>query len=186
MTGIASRSQLFMSFLRVALVTVPLTLLLGLVSARLSNSGYGNPWFDALVKPAAMPPGWMFGLAWTLLYILLGLAIALIIHARGSRARALPITLFVLQMLLNYSWSPLFFAAHQVHLALLLLIAIFVIAAVTALLFVPIRKSAALLMAPYLAWLLFAGYLNYEIMTLNPGAESLVPQPHSSNITIDI
>ena len=86
MTAIASRSQLRMSFLRWALVTVPAVLLLGTLSGRASNSGYGNPWFDALVKPEAMPPGWVFGAAWTILYILLGLALAMILNARGSRA----------------------------------------------------------------------------------------------------
>jgi tryptophan-rich sensory protein len=84
MTQIASRSQLRMSFLRYALVTVPLILLLGILSGRASNSGFGNPWFDALVKPDAMPPGWAFGVAWTILYILLGLSLALILHARGA------------------------------------------------------------------------------------------------------
>ena len=69
MTGIASRSQLRLSFLRYALFTVPAVLLLGTISGRIANSGYGNPWFDALTKPAFMPPGWVFGAAWTLLYI---------------------------------------------------------------------------------------------------------------------
>ena len=87
MSAIASRAQLRMSFLRYALVTVPLVLLLGLLSGRIANSGYGNPWFDALAKPEAMPPGWAFGAAWTTLYILLGLALALVLHARGARGR---------------------------------------------------------------------------------------------------
>jgi hypothetical protein len=54
----------------------------------------GNAWFDALEKPAIMPPGWVFGLAWTILYILLGLALALILHARGARGRGLALALF--------------------------------------------------------------------------------------------
>jgi benzodiazapine receptor len=87
-----------MSFLRYALVTVPLVLLLGTVSGRLAGSGYGNPWFDALVKPALMPPGWVFGVAWTLLYICLGLALAMILHARGARGRRLAIGLFLAQL----------------------------------------------------------------------------------------
>ena len=77
MTGLASKSQLRMSLLRYALVTVPLVLLLGTVSGRIANSGYGNPWFDALTKPDFMPPGWVFGLVWTLLYIGLGIGTAI-------------------------------------------------------------------------------------------------------------
>src|SRR4028119_1610277 len=101
MTGLASRSQLRMSFLRYALLTVPLILLLGTVSGRLANSGYGNGWFDALEKPALMPPGWVFGVAWTLLYICLGLALALILHARGARGRGVAIGIFLAQLALN-------------------------------------------------------------------------------------
>ena len=65
MTGIALRSQLRLSFLRYALFTVPAVLLLGTLSGALANSGYGNNWFDNLVKPALMPPGWVFGVTWT-------------------------------------------------------------------------------------------------------------------------
>src|SRR3954466_5276055 len=95
MTAIASRAQLRMSFLRYALFTVPAIVLLGAVSGRISGSGYGNAWFDALTKPAIMPPGWVFGLVWTILYVLLGLALALILHARGARGRGPALALFV-------------------------------------------------------------------------------------------
>src|SRR5687768_16021309 len=117
MTGLASCGQLRMSFLRYALVTAPLILLLGTISGQVSNSGYGNPWFDALYKPEIMPPGWMFGVVWTLLYIALSLALAMILHARGSEGRGFAVTIFLLQLLLNFAWSPIFFALHKVDLA---------------------------------------------------------------------
>jgi len=184
MTAIASRSQLRMVYLRYALFTVPLVLLLGIVSSRVSDSGYSNPWFAALVKPAAMPPGWLFPLAWTLLYVLLGLALALILHARGARGRVLAVGLFVLQLLLNYAWSPLFFALHEVRAALIVIVAMLVTAAAATMLFARIRKAAALLMLPYLAWLLFALWLNFQIMALNPHAERLVPGTGSADIML--
>src|SRR5687767_15838238 len=121
MTGLASRAQLRMSFLRYALVTVPAILLLGTISGRGSGAGAGNPWFEALIKPDLMPPGWVFGVVWTLLYIALGLALAMILHARGARGRGLALGLFLAQLLLNFAWSPIFFGAHQVGLALLVL-----------------------------------------------------------------
>src|SRR5688500_13104093 len=130
MTGIASKSQLRMSYARFALFTVPLILLLGIVSGRVANSGYGNPWFDALVKPELMPPGATFGIVWTILYILLGLSIAIILNARGARGRGLAIGLFVAQMLLNFSWSPVFFGMHQVRTALIIILAMLAISAV--------------------------------------------------------
>jgi tryptophan-rich sensory protein len=184
MTGIASRSQLRMSFLRYALITVPLVLLLGTLSGRASNSGYGNPWFDALVKPELMPPGAVFGIAWTILYILLGLSLAIILHARGARGRKVALLLFTVQMLLNFAWSPVFFAMHQTNTALVIIVAMIVLTVVTAWLFAKIRKAAGLLLIPYLAWLSFAASLNYEIIRLNPGAENLVPEAGSADIAL--
>lgn len=186
MNGLASQAQLRMSFLRYALITVPAVLLLGIISGRIAGSGYGNPWFDALVKPAAMPPGWVFGAAWTTLYILLGFALALVFHARGSRLRGRAIALFLLQLALNYAWSPVFFAFHKVETALGLIVAMFVLSVAAAILFLRIRPLAALLMLPYLAWLAFACWLTFQILMLNPGAEHLVPQASGADISVDI
>jgi len=183
MRGIASKGQLRMSFLRYALVCVPLVVLLGTLSGRLAGSGYGNPWFDALVKPAFMPPGWVFGVAWTLLYICLGIVLAMILHARGARGRRLVLALFLAQLALNYAWSPLFFAMHQVLPALLVVLVMIGLSAAVAVLLWPIRKAASSLMVPYLLWLCFAAALTFEIMRLNPGGgPELVPGGSSSDI----
>jgi tryptophan-rich sensory protein len=184
MTAIASKSQLRMSFLRYALVTVPLVLLLGTVSGRISGSGSGNAWFDALQKPAIMPPGWVFGAAWTALYILLGLAVALILHARGARGRGPALGLLVVQLLLNYAWSPIFFAYHEVGLAFWTIAAMIAISVVTAVLFWRIRRSAGLLMLPYLAWLCFAALLSWQIAGLNPQAAELAPGGSTTDIAL--
>jgi tryptophan-rich sensory protein len=184
MTAIASKSQLRMSFLRYALFTVPLLVLLGTLSGRIANSGYGNAWFDALQKPAIMPPGWVFGAAWTLLYILLGLSLALILHARGARGRGPALALFGLQLLLNYAWSPIFFAYHEVGVAFWTIFAMILISTVTAILFWRIRRSAALLMLPYLAWLGFAALLTWQIGLLNPDAAELAPEGSTTDITL--
>lgn len=184
MTAIASRSQLRMSLLRYALITVPLILLLGTISGRASNSGYENSWFAALAKPDAMPPGWMFGLAWTMLYILMGFALALVLHARGARGRGAACAFFLFQLLLNYAWSPIFFAMHEVRLALGVILAMLVLAAIASYLFYKIRTAAGLLMLPYLGWLCFAAFLNYQIIALNPEAEALVPQAGSADIAL--
>jgi tryptophan-rich sensory protein len=171
-----------MSFLRYALVTVPLLVFLGAVSGRAANSGYGNPWFDALVKPAFMPPGWMFGVAWTILYVLLGLVLAMILHARGARGRPLVLALFGAQLALNFAWSPIFFAMHQTGAALFVILAMIGLSAAAAALMWWIRKPASLLMLPYLAWLCFAAALTYEVIRLNPNASELVPGGASSDI----
>ena len=184
MTALASRSQLRMSFLRYALFTVPAVLLLGTLSGRIAGAGYGNAWFDALQKPAIMPPGWLFGVAWTILYILLGLALALILHARGARGRGPALAFFVLQLILNYAWSPLFFAYHEVTAAFWTILAIIGLSAITAVLFWRIRRSAGLLMLPYLAWLCFAATLTWQIGTLNPKAGELAPGGPTTDIAL--
>jgi tryptophan-rich sensory protein len=175
MTAIASKAQLRMSLLRWALVTVPAILLLGTLSGRVAGSSEENPWFAILAKPAIMPDGWVFPLAWTILYVLLGVALAMILHARGALGRGLALSLFFAQLVLNFAWSPIFFGLHQVTTALVVLLLMLALAAATTFLFARIRKAAALLMLPYLAWLCFAAMLNLQIMQLNPDAETLVP-----------
>jgi benzodiazapine receptor len=185
MAGIASRSQLRMSFLRYALFTVPAVLLLGTLSGRLAGAGAGNPWFDALAKPPLMPPGWVFGAAWTILYILLGLSLAMILHAHGARDRTKALILFALLLLLDYAWPPVFFALHKVGPALTIVAA--TIGGTLALILIAwrIRVLAGLLLYPYLGWLMFAGMLNYQVMVLNPNAETLVPGPRTIDIPLN-
>ncbi len=181
---IASKGQLRASFLRWAMVTVPAVLLLGLASGRVAPSGSDNGWYMALAKPAMTPPGWAFPVAWTTLYILMGLALAIVIHARGSRWRGPAIAAFAVQLALNLAWTPLFFGAHQVTNALYLLIAIFVAALATTVLFARVRKVAAWLLVPYLAWLSVAGVLNWRIDQMNPDAEALVPSASTTQVTL--
>jgi benzodiazapine receptor len=182
MTQIASRAQLRMAYLRYALVTVPLILMLGTLSGVASGSGSANPWFASLAKPTVMPPGWAFPLAWTTLYILLGLALALILHARGARGRPLALGLFAAQMILNYAWSPIFFAWHRIGAALLVIAMMLALAAASAWLFWRIRRAAGLMMIPYLAWLAFAALLNQQIGALNP--DGVAPAASGTDIPL--
>lgn len=184
MGQIASKGQLRMSFVRWALFCVPLILFLGFLSGRISNSGYGNPWFDALAKPGWIPPGWVFGAVWGTLYILMGLAIAQVLNARGATGQRAAVALFVGQLLLNLAWSPVFFAFHKVTLALVLILAILGLAGATTFAFFSIRKPAAWMMAPYLVWLCFATALNYQVMKLNPDAESIRPASPRTQIIL--
>ncbi len=180
---IATKEQLRGAFLRWAVVTVPLVLLLGFASSRVAPGGAQNRWYAALARPAMTPPDWVFPVAWGTLYVLMGLALAMIINARGSRLRGVAIALFCLQLLLNLAWSPLFFGMHQVSAALMLLVAIFLAALATSLIFGRIRSAAAWLMVPYLVWLCFAGALNWQIGNLNPNASTLVPSASSAQMS---
>lgn len=174
MNEIASQGQLRMSYVRWALFTVPAILFLGFLSGEVSNSGYRNRWFAMLEKPEFMPPAWVFPVAWSVLYLLLGLALAIILHARGARLRGLAIGLFLLQLVANYLWSPLFFRAHMVTEAFWLILFIFAVSALAAWLFARIRPLASVLMLPYLGWLIFAAMLTQAVDQLNPDASTLV------------
>ncbi|MBX3566292.1 MAG: tryptophan-rich sensory protein [Sphingomonas sp.] len=184
MREIASRGQLWAAYLRWAVVTVPFILLLGFTSARLAPSGSENPWFTRLVKPEIMPPDYAFPIAWTVLYVLMGLALAMIINARGSTLRGPALVVFAVQMAVNLAWSPVFFGMHLVVPALIIIGVLFVLALITTILFGRIRMGAAVLLLPYLAWIGFAGYLLFQINELNPNAASLVPSRSADQIQI--
>ena len=160
---------------RTALWTVPLIVGLGSLSGYLSGRGFGNPWFDALRKPSFMPPGWTFGFAWTTLYTMLGLSLALVLNEPPSKDRNGALFLFATQMLLNFAWSPIFFAAHDIKAAGAVITVMLVLAALAAGKFRRLRPLAGWLMVPYLLWLIFAATLTQQVGRLNPGAsESLL------------
>ncbi|NJM51128.1 MAG: tryptophan-rich sensory protein [Sphingomonadales bacterium] len=182
MNQLASSSQLRMSLVRWALFVIPTIMLLGFISGTVSGSGEQNAWYQELVKPEIQPPGWLFGVVWPILYLLIGLAFAMILHARGAKGRGLAIGLFLAQLLLNFAWSPLFFGQHQVTSAFYLIILILLLAIAATFAFGRIRKAAAWLMLPYLLWLSFASILNFQIDRLNPDAEGLYVPAASAQI----
>jgi len=159
-------------FWRIAVPAIVAIVALGSLSGYLSNSGYSNAWFAALDKPAFMPPGWMFGLVWTTLYTLMGVALASILTAGRSPERTTALGLFFAQLLANFAWSPIFFGARMVEVGLLTILVMFVLAVTAAWRFGRIRALAGWLLLPYLAWLCLAAALNFEIGRLNPGADS--------------
>lgn len=173
MNFLASREQLRASFIRWSLVCVPLCLLLGFMAGRVAGSGPGNPWFDALVKPDIYPPPAAFGIVWSILYVMMGVALVLVGSAWGARGRRIAIAVFVVQFLFNLAWTPTFFALHQMTAALLVIGVLAVLVAVTIILFWRVRKIAGALLVPYLAWVVFATALNYEFLRLNPDADGV-------------
>ena len=110
MNQIASKGQLRMSLLRWILFVVPITVLLGFAFSQFANSGEENRWFQALTKPDAQPPGPVFGAAWALLYVMMGTAFAMVLHARGAPLRGPAIILYLVQYALNLFWPVLFLA----------------------------------------------------------------------------
>jgi tryptophan-rich sensory protein len=103
----------------------------------------------------------------------MGFALALVCAAWGARYRAPAVLAFALQLALNLAWSPVFFAEHEMRIALIILVALDVAVLLTVVLFWKVRRLAALLLLPYLAWILFATVLNWQFLTLNPAADGV-------------
>ena len=155
---------------KLALIFVVVFELLGWLSGYVSQSGFGNDWFDALAKPSFMPPGWAFGVVWPILYAFLGIAVAMILALPDSPERRSALILFCIQMALNFAWSPIFFAVHDITLAKFIIFIMAGLAAMAAGKFYRLQRVAGLLMLPYLMWLVFAATLNASIDNMNPGA----------------
>lgn len=184
MNRLASPAQLRASFVRWALFLVPTVLLLGTLSGLAGGTAAEDPWFIALDKPSFVPPPAVFSIVWPVLYTLMGFAIATVCAAWGSRFRLPAIAAFFVQMLLNLVWTPLFFGAHEITLALVVIVLLDVALVLTIVLFWKVRRTAALLLLPALAWLLFGTVLNYEFMRLNPAADGAEVSPGVQRIAI--
>lgn len=123
-------------------------------------------WYGSLDKPAWNPPAWIFGPVWTLLYLMMAVAAWLVWKRDGWRR---PIWLYLIQLALNATWSPVFFGARQLGLAFGVIILLWCSILMTLLAFRPISKPAGWMFVPYLAWVTFATALNYTLWRMNPG-----------------
>ena len=166
MNFLASKKQLRASFLRWSLFTVPLIVLLGFMSGQLGSPN--TAWFAGLEKPAIFPPPYLFGIVWTVLYIMIGLSVALVASAWGAAGRGVALILFALHFLGNLAWSPVFFGMQEMQAALWVLVYVVVSLIVVIAVFWRVRRFAALLLLPYLAWVSFATFLNWEFIQANP------------------
>ncbi len=124
-------------------------------------------WYAALHKPSWNPPAWLFGPAWTLLYITMAVAAWLVWREGGWKVQGRALGLFLLQWLLNALWTPLFFGLHLPGLAFAEIILLWLAIAATLVSFWRVRQVAGILLVPYLAWVSFAAALNFTIWRLN-------------------
>jgi benzodiazapine receptor len=129
-----------------------------------------GPWYDRLDKPSWTPPDWLFPVAWTLLYIAIGVAPWLVWREAGFAGAALPLAVWAVQLLLNAAWSWLFFGIRRMDLAFAEVVALWLSIALMIALFLPISATAGLLMIPYLVWVSFAAALNLAVWQRNKDA----------------
>ena len=137
----------------------------GMLSGLLTMGGMKT--FESINKPPLSPPGWLFPVVWTILYILMGIAAYLVWETGGVEVRN-ALTLYLVQLLLNALWPVFFFRFHAYFLAFAELLLLWLAIYLTIKQFKEINRTAALLMLPYLAWVTFAAYLNLAIALGTP------------------
>ena len=151
---------------KLLVVCIAIPLLVGGLSAFLTMDGMAD--FAAIEKPPLSPPGSLFPIVWTVLYVFMGVASYLILTS-GARQDDIDhaITVYAIQLVFNFFWSILFFRFSLYGIAFLWLLALIGLIIMMIYLFSKIKPLAAHLQIPYLLWCLFAAYLNYAIYTLN-------------------
>ena len=124
--------------------------------------------FEALNKPPLSPPGWLFPVVWTVLYILMGISAYLVLESKAATTdKKSALKLYFLQLGFNFFWSIIFFTLGAYELAFLWLVILFALILATTKRFWSINPLSGVLMIPYALWVAFAGYLNLAISMLN-------------------
>lgn len=125
-------------------------------------------WYDSLEKPGLTPPDIVFPIVWNILYLMMAMAAWLVWYQGGGLSAAgKPLAIFGIQMMLNLSWSVIFFGLHRPGLAALEILVLLGAIAFTIKSFAPISRTAAAMLVPYFLWVLFAAYLNSAVWLLN-------------------
>jgi translocator protein len=144
----------------------------GFVGSFFTTPSIASGWYATLNRSALTPPAWVFAPVWTLLFALMGVALFLVLRERTARRATAAETktavgAFLVQLAFNVLWSALFFGMHDPASAFAEIIILWLSIVATVVFFWRINRSAAYLLLPYLAWVSFAGYLNFTIWQLN-------------------
>lgn len=151
-----------------------LLMLVGFVSVCFLAAAMGaifrpGAWYEQLAKPSWRPPNWLFAPVWTLIYLTIAVSGWLVWREAGLAEGALPLAIYLVQLLLNAAWTPLFFGLHRPDLAFVDIVLLWLSIIATMMAFHPVSQTAAFLLLPYLLWVTFAAALNFSIWRLNLG-----------------
>ena len=127
----------------------------------------GN-WYERLTKPSWRPPNWLFAPVWAVLYLTIAVSGWLVWRISGFAGAALPLGMYGIQLVLNATWTPIFFGLHWIGWAFFEIVLLWLAIVATIAYFHPVHPVAAWLLLPYLAWVTFAAALNFAIWRLNP------------------
>jgi tryptophan-rich sensory protein len=139
----------------------------GVVGSRFTGPAVAS-WYAGIAKPSWTPPNSVFGPVWSALYLMMGLAAWLVWRKAGFSGAPGAMLLFGLQLVVNAAWSWIFFGLRRFDLGFLEIVVLWALILVTVIAFWRHDTRAALLLLPYLAWVSYAGALNFAIWRLNP------------------
>lgn len=146
------------------IISIIIPLFVGLLSSLLSLNSFSK--FNLLNQPPLSPPGWLFPVVWTILYVLMGISSYLIYEENDAHSDCC-LKIYLLSLFVNLLWSPVFFSLELRLFAFIIIIVLDLLVAYTILCYYKVNKKAAYLQIPYLIWVLFATYLNLAVYLLN-------------------
>lgn len=146
------------------LINIVIPLAVGGVASLITMGGFKD--YSSVVKPPLSPPPWLFPVVWTILYILMGIS-SYLVYEKNDADNKKALTLYAIQLALNFIWPIFFFGFDAYFFSFILLIILWVFVLLTIISFYKTNKLAGLLMIPYLIWLTFAAYLNLGVYLLN-------------------
>ena len=149
-------------------VCIGICLVVGMAGGLLTYPAIAS-WYALLNKPFFTPPNWVFGPAWTILYVLMGASMAMVLGKGLRNKKVRPaLGIFGLQLALNFLWSLAFFALHSPAAGVVVIAALWATLAATIWRFWAVSRNAALLLVPYILWVSFASLLNLAVAVMNP------------------
>lgn len=152
-----------MKKLKTFIIFLLIPLLAGFIGNLLGNSNQG---FDQITKPSFTPPGIIFPIVWTILYILMGIS-SYIIFKENKKETKSSLLIYIIQLLFNMLWTYFFFNKGWYLFSFIWILIMIVLVVIMIYKFYKINKVAGLLQIPYLIWLIFASILNFNIFLLN-------------------
>ena len=142
------------------IISILIPLLLGIIVSLFINTDI----YDVIIKPEISPPKIVFPIVWTILYILMGISNYII---NKDNKKEVPNLIYYISLAINLIWPIIFFNAQEYLISLLIIIILIIFVALTIIEYFKISKIAGYLQIPYIIWLLFALYLNYQVLILN-------------------
>ena len=149
-----------LSFILFFIITFSASFIGGAVSINLKE-----PWYSTLIKSSLNPPDWVFAPVWTILYLMMTIAVWTFWHSKNRDMNT--VYIYFIHIIINTTWSIVFFAFHKIFLAMLVLITLIIFIFLLIIRFKSVNKLSYYLMIPYLLWCFYALFLNINLVILN-------------------